>query len=201
MSETDTKKAEPISVKMDDGRTVEFGAKSRLIKTPIENPDGTLQVRMDFVNGETRLFTLRPDMLAKFALHGASQKLGDEIAGVAKLEDAIEAVDQLIQRLDSGPTGWSQPREAGSGLSGVSNLVKALVESTKAPVAQVREYLTKLDAKTKLALRNSAELAPIIKRLEAEAEARAAARGKSAPTVDVQAHLSGLQALAAQPTS
>jgi len=179
-------------VTMLNGSTVEFTPKQRLKKSSITLPDGTLQVRLDFRNGESRLVTLRPDMLAKYALHGAEQKLGDEISNVEKIEDAVEAIDQLHQRLDAGE--WTKEREGSNGLAGASILTKALVEFTKTPVAQVREYLGKLDGKTKTALRNSAEIAPIIKRLEAEAEARAAEKGKGTPAINVSSVLAGLMA-------
>lgn len=190
---TETKaKSANEAVKMLNGTVVEFTPKQRLKKSSITAENGDLQVRLDFRNGESRLFTIRPDMLAKFALHGAEQKLGDEISNVEKIDDAVEAIDQLMQRLDNGD--WTKEREGGSGLAGASVLTKALVEFTKTPVQQVRDYLAKLDAKTKTALRNSAEIQPIIKRLEAEAEARAAARGAATPAIDVAGVLAGLKA-------
>lgn len=189
-----TKTAKPAneSVAMLNGTTVEFTPKQRLKKTSITNADGSLQVRLDFRNGETRICTLRPDMLATFALHGAEQKLGDEISNVEKIDDAVEAVDQLIQRLDAGD--WTKEREGSNGLAGASVLTKALVEFTGTAVAQVREYLAKLDGKTKNALRASPEINPIIKRLEAEAEARAAARGQGVAPINVASVLAGLTA-------
>lgn len=192
MTET-TKPAKPAneSVAMLNGTTVEFTPKQRLKKTSITNADGSLQVRLDFRNGETRIITLRPDMIPTYALHGAEQKLGDEISNVEKIDDAVEAVDQLIQRLDGGD--WTKEREGSNGLAGASVLTKALVEFTGTAVAQVREYLAKLDGKTKNALRASPEINPIIKRLEAEAEARAAARGQGAAPIDVGSVLAGLK--------
>lgn len=191
-----TKKAEKISVKMDDGRTVEFGQKQKLVKTPTRNEDGSLTVRLDFSNGETRLFKLRDDMLGQFALHGASQKLGDEISNVEKIEDCVEAIDQLMQRLDAG--NWDKEREGGS-MAGVSVLVKALVRfyagsDTPVTVEQVRAYLGTLDAKTKTALRASPEIQPHVKAIEAEQEAARAARGAGKASVDVASVLAGLKA-------
>lgn len=185
-------KAAPETVTLLDGRTREFAGKKRLHKESIAEADGALKVRLDFRNGETRLFTLRADMIAQFALHGAEQKLGDEISSIDSIDDAVEAIDQLMQRLDAGD--WTKEREGGTGMAGASILTKAMVEFSQMPVEKVREYLTTLDNKTKLALRKSAELAPIVERLEAEAAARAAARGAGKPTVDVGAVLAGLKA-------
>lgn len=185
-------KAPPEVITLLDGRTREFAGKKRLHKESVTTPEGALQVRLDFRNGETRLFTIRPDMLAKFALHGAEQKLGDEISSIEGIDDAVEAIDQLMQRLDAGE--WTKEREGGTGMAGASILTKAMVEFSQLPIDKVREYLLTLDNKTKMALRKSAELAPIVERLEAEAAARAAARGAGKPTVDVGAVLAGLKA-------
>ena len=184
----------PRSVTMLDGTVVEFPGTRRLQKTSIKAADGVLKVRLDFENGEFRILTLRPDMLATYALHGAEQKLGDEISGVDDIDDAVEAIDQLMARLDAGD--WTKERAGGgAGLAGASILARALVLVTNQPIAVVRDYLSKLDAKTKTALRVSAEVAPTIKKLEDEKAARAAARGtKVAPKVDVSAALAGLAA-------
>lgn len=197
MSTTATKADAPRTITMLDGRTVEFPGKRRLQKTSIRTEYGRLQVRLDFENGESRLLTLRPDMLATYALHGAEQKLGDEISGVDDIEDAVEAIDQLMARLDAGD--WTKERSGGGGMAGASILARALVEVTKQPIAVVRDYLSKLDNKTKTALRVSPEVAPTIKRLEDEKAKRAAERGgKTANKVDVAGALAGLLA-AGQP--
>lgn len=187
------KTAELTPVQMTDGRVVNFTTKKRLDKTLIKNEDGSLQVRLDWRNGETRLFTLRPDMIADYALHGAGQKLGDETAGIDDLEDAIEAVDQLILRLDNGE--WNMQSTGGSGMAGASILARALVEATGQPIATVRAYLSQQTDKVKRAMRIDPSVAPIIKRLEDEKAARQAARGKAAPTVDVSGLIAGLAAL------
>jgi hypothetical protein len=177
------------TVSMDDGRTVEFSGKKRLDKTVIIEGD-TVKVRLDFVNGETRTFTVPPSLLLQCAGHGASQKLGDEISDITDLEDAIEAIDQLMARLEAGE--WRVAREGGSSMAGASILAKALVEVTGQPIAVVRGYLASLDNKTKAALRASAEVGPTVQRLEQEKAARAAERGKGAPAIDVAGVLAGL---------
>lgn len=187
----------PVEIKtvtMDDGRTVEFSGKKRLDKSIIIEGD-TVKVRLDFVNGETRTFTVPPSLLLQCAGHGASQKLGDEISDVTDIEDAIEAIDQLMARLEQGE--WRVTREGGTSMAGASILAKALVEVTGQPIGMVRQYLTGLDNKTKAALRASAEVGPTVQRLEAEKAARAAERGKSAPTVDTASVLAGLKGVGA----
>lgn len=187
---------EVTKIIMTDGREVEFTGKRRLEKVGIENPDGTLAVRLDWRNGETRTFDLPVDLLPKFALHGALQKLGDESSGVDDLEDAVEVTDQLISRLAIGE--WRVTSEGGSGMAGASILARALVEVTGQPIAAVRQYLGTQSNKVKLALRASAEVMPVIQRLEKEKAERAAARGTSVakgPAVDTEAALAGLRAL------
>lgn len=181
---------ETKTVQMDDGRSVEFTGKKRLDKT-IAVAEGRVSVRLDFVSGETRTFTVPDSLLLQFAGHGASQKLGDEISDVTDIEDAVEAIDQLMQRLEKGD--WYAARETGTGLSGASVLAKALVEVTGQPIAVVRDYMATLDNKTKAALRVSAEVAPIVKRLEDEKAARAAAKGKTVTTIDTASVLAGLR--------
>lgn len=190
---TEKKEVKVTKVKLLDGREAEFTGEKRLLKTSLQNPDGSLQVRLDFVNGETRLHTLRPDMVAQYALHGAEQKLGDEIAGIKGIDDAVEAVDQLMLRLDTGPDGWLKERDS-SGMAGASILAKALVKVTGQDIVTVRKYLAGLDTKTKLAMRLDPSVSPTIKQLEQEALERAAAAGKDEPKIDVAGVLANLKA-------
>jgi hypothetical protein len=157
------------TVKMTDGRLVDFPGKRKMSKESWVEPTGEIRVRFDFRNGETRTFTLRADMVPKFAAHGAEQKIGDETAGVEDLDDAILAVDELIERLNGGE--WGVKREA-SGIAGTSILLRAIVEVTGKDVAQVREYLKTKSQAQKLALREAAMFAPVVKRLEAEKAAK-----------------------------
>lgn len=160
------------TVTMADGRIVEFAGKRRLLKESIIDADGTAQVRLDFRNGETRLFTIPENLFAKFACHGAEQKLGDEIAGLkgtngaeADIEDAVLAIDELIDRLYNGE--WSQKREA-SGMAGTSVLIRALVEHTGKTVEAIKAFLSGKTQAEKIALRNNPKVKPVIERLEAE---------------------------------
>ena len=162
MSKTET---QVETVTMTDGRVVDFAGKRKLLKESSVNADGKVQVRLDFRNGETRLFTLPDNLLAKFAAHGAEQKLGDEIAGLTDTEDCVLAVDELIDRLYNG--GWSIKREA-NGMAGTSVLVRALVEHTGKTVEQIKQFLNGKSQAEKVALRNNPKIKPIVERIEAE---------------------------------
>lgn len=170
------------TVTMDDGRVVDFAGKRKMLKTSLFNADGSIAVRLDFVNGESRTFTLPDALLAKFAAHGAEQKLGDEIAGLDDVEDCILAIDQLTDRLNLGE--WGIKREAG-GLAGTSVLARALVEHSGKTPEEIKNFLANKTHAQKVALRSNTALAPIIARLEA-------AKNKKKSTVDTEALLGEL---------
>lgn len=162
---TTAPKSEKIPVTMTDGRTVEFNKKQKLVKTSEIADNGAVSLRLDFVNGETRNFQVRDDMLSRFAAHGAEQKLGDAIAGESNIDDAVLAVDDLIGRLNNGE--WTITRQAGS-FSGTSVLIRALVEVSGKSVEDVKAFLANKSQAEKLALRRSDKLRPTIERIEAE---------------------------------
>ena len=153
------------TVTLTDGRIVDFAGKRKLLKESILQADGKVAVRLDFRNGETRLFTLPDTLLNKFAAHGAEQKLGDEIAGLTDTEDCVLAVDELIDRLYNGE--WSVKREA-NGMAGTSVLVRALVEHTGKTVDAIKQFLSGKSQAEKVALRNNPKIKPIVERIEAE---------------------------------
>ena len=153
------------TVTMSDGRIVDFAGKRKLLKESSVTADGKVAVRLDFRNGETRLFTIPDTLLNKFAAHGAEQKLGDEIAGLTDTEDCVLAVDELIDRLYNGE--WSVKREA-NGMAGTSVLVRALVEHTGKTVEQIKQFLAGKSQAEKVALRNNPKIKPIVERIEAE---------------------------------
>lgn len=155
---------EKTNVTMTDGREVAFSTKQKLVKeSTIEG--NSIVVRLDFRNGQTRNFTVPDSLLPRFAAHGAEQKLGDAIAGETDLEDAIASVDSLIAQLNAGE--WNIKRAKGE-FSGVSILLRALVEASGKPVEALRGWLAAKSQAEKMALRQSATLKPIIERLEAE---------------------------------
>lgn len=173
-------------VLMKDGRTVEFSgapnaprARKLLKDTLFEEGSGHPIVRLDFRNGETRLFRIPESLLLKFAAHGAEQKLGDETAGESDVDDMVLAVDALIDRLNKGD--WSTKREGG--MSGTSVLLKALVEikMVKDPsltledaTQRIKDFLSQRSQAEKVALRNSDAVKPIVERIEAEKLAKSA---------------------------
>lgn len=154
------------TVTMQDGRVVDFAGKRKLLKESIiDEGSGQTAVRLDFRNGETRLFTIPGNLLAKFAAHGAEQKLGDEIAGLDDVDDCVIAVDELVERLYNGE--WSIKREGG-GMAGTSILVRALVEHTGKSLEQIKTFLSNKTQAEKVALRNNPKIKPIVQRLEEE---------------------------------
>jgi hypothetical protein len=170
------KTAEVTTVKMADGRAVDFAGKRKLNKTSMVDDSNmrsitlpTAAVQLDFRSGETRTFVLPDALLIKFALHGAEQKLGDEIAGLDDIDDAVIAVDELIDRLSKGE--WNVARE-GNGLAGTSVLARALVEHTGKTMEQIKLFLKDKTQAQKIALRNNPKIKPIIDKIEAEKAAK-----------------------------
>lgn len=172
------------TVKMTDGRVVDFPGKTRLLKTSYTDDSGRLCVRMDFRNGESRIFAMREDMITKFALHGAEQKLGDEIAGVKEIDDAVIAIEELVDRLAAGE--WGVKRE-GAGIAGTSVLARALVEVTGKDMETIKGFLKTKTHAEKIALRASAKIKPVVDRLEAEK----AAKGSNVDTEALLGELAG----------
>lgn len=152
------------TVTLTDGRIVDFAGKRKLLKESFVK-DGVVYVRMDFRNGETRTFQIPSALLLKFAAHGAEQKLGDEIAGLTDIDDAVLAIDALTERLNKGE--WGVTREA-NGMAGTSVLVRALVEHTGKTVEQIKTFLSTKTQAEKVALRNNPKVKPIVERIEAE---------------------------------
>lgn len=188
------KKKEPTpvtTVTMQDGRTVDFPGKRKLLKENVE-VDGVPGVRLDFINGESRVVLItvgksdsnQNGLLAELAQHGLKQKLGDECAGVEDIDDQVLAVDDLIDRLNAGD--FNQQRAA-DGMAGASILLKALMEKTGKSKETIQAFLQGKTPAEKKALRNAPGVAEIVQRLEAEK----AANSKGAK-VDAEALLSQL---------
>lgn len=156
---------EKRQITMSDGSVVAFNKKQKLVKTSTIADDGTVSVRLDFENGEVRNFTMRSDMVSRFAAHGAEQKLGDAIAGETEIGDAVLAVDDLLSRLNAGE--WNITRAAGA-FAGTSVLIQALVEASGKDVAEIKAFLENKSQAEKLALRRSAKIKPIVERIESE---------------------------------
>lgn len=147
MSETQVKAAKTETVReaveLTDGRTVEFAGKRKLRKEVIIE-GGAVSVRFDFRNGETRTFTVPESLLLDCAGHGASQKIGDDVAGVDDIDDMVVGIDAMIARLNAG--NWSAERAEGDGFSGASVVIKAIAEVTGKSIDSVKAFLqSKLD--------------------------------------------------------
>ena len=194
-------KTEYTTVRMTDGREVQFAGKRKVNKetlideskvaseadgSVIQFEPGAVSIRMDFRNGETRTIPLPLALLGRFAGHGGEQKFGDELASPAAKplseEDMVLAIDDLNTQIQAGK--WGGGRAAGGGgVSGASLVVQAIMEATGKDQATVKAYLQKkLDsdaALTRPALYNSFRVAGtktgiIIARLEAEKNAKTA---------------------------
>lgn len=174
------------TVTMLNGDVVDFPGKRRIIKTTNIEADGTINIRLDFVNGETRHFTVPQALLAKFAAHGAEQKLGDETAGLTDIDDCVIAIDDLTERLNKGE--WNIKRESG-GMAGASVLAKALIEHTGKTPEQIKQFLSTKTQAEKQALRANAKIRPIVERIEAEK----AAKKSNGAGVDTEALLGELE--------
>jgi hypothetical protein len=161
------------TVKMDDDRVV-------------DPRTGQVAIRLDFVNGETRTFSIPESLMQKCAAHGAEQKLGDEIAGLDDVEDCILAIDELMERLERGE--WAVKKES-NGMAGTSVLARALHEHSGKPIAAIKDFLSKKTQAEKVALRQNASIAPIVARLESE-------KTKKPSTVDTDGMLEALGAAA-----
>lgn len=182
-----TKETQVETVKMDDERLVDFPGKRQLQKSSTITADGRVEVRLDFRNGETRLFTIPPALVLQFAAHGAEQKLGDEIAGLkdpsggeASIEDKVLTIDALMERLERGEFN---ARREGNGMAGASVLIRALCELRGKTVAEVKAFLEAKTHAEKLALREVPAVKAIIQRLEAE-------KASKRPSIDGEALLS-----------
>lgn len=157
-------------VKMDDGRTVPFAGKRKAIKSS-DFANGEVQVRIDFRNGTSKLFSIPKDMTHKAACHGGEQKYGDSYAGLDDVEDMIAACEKVQENLSKGD--WTS-RVEGSGIAGTSVLARALAELQPSKTMDaIKEWLKTKSQADKMALRASSKLKGIIERLEAEKVAKA----------------------------
>ena len=165
------------TVKMTDGRTVDFPGKRKLNVESVEQ-DGTIALRLDFRNGETRTNVLPKDLLYKAAAHGIEQKTRDEAAGESDIDDYVLVIDDLWARLAKGE--WNMKREAG-GMSGTSVLIRALVEYTGKSLEEIKAGLVGVSQAEKMALRvfdgpnaSGHSLKSIVDRIESEKASKAA---------------------------
>lgn len=173
MTEAAAKKEPQVeTVTMKDGRAVEFAGKREMLKESFVDGNGKVAVRIDFRNGESLTYTIPDDLMVKFAAHGAEQKLGDETAGLKDIDDKVLAVKELMERL-TGPDGWNVAREA-NGLAGTSVLARALAEVQGVDIEKVKAFLKDKTQAQKIALRNNPKVKPVVERIEAAKNEKAA---------------------------
>ena len=190
------------TVAMQDGSVEIFVGKKQINKSFGVDETG-IHAKFLFRNGTVRTLDFAPDdpILYNFAGHGVLQKFGDEMAASGdkfSLEDKIEWFDDLANRgcdtTKSVEDRWYAEREAGGGVSGVSILVRALMElrgKTAEEVKAILEQQVKQLGVTKqalvTALRASPAIKPTVDKLEAE-------RAAKAQPVDVASVLSAFEA-------
>lgn len=202
-AEAAAKKAtEYTTVKMEDGREVKFAGKRKMTREVIVSEDGnSVVVRFDFVNGKT-LSLSSTEVPTKTALqlvgHGIAQKVGDESAGVASVDDMVLGSEEMINRLKAGD--WYAAKSAGDSFSGGSIVIKAIVEATGKSVEDVKAFLQKkLDAAKEkgeklsradlyASFRNPAsKTGAIIERLEREERSKASKVDANALVAEMEA--------------
>ena len=176
------------NVQMEDGRTVSFAGKRKMLKEIIVH-GSEVGVRFDFRSGNTRTFKVPSQHMLYSAGHGYAQKLGDTVAGLkdehgnpADEDDMLLEVEGLHEKLVAGD--WNSVR-SGGGFAGLSVLAKALMELTGKDAAAIKDFLSKRSMAEKQALRSSDKLSPIIVRLEAN-------KIKKASKVDTETLLSSI---------
>lgn len=200
MAEAAKKERVETAVKMSDGRTVIFvNARKQLKETIIDESKiqldeaggmlviqpGAVSIRMDFVNGETRLFPIPLSLFAKAAGHGGEQKYGDETASCKDVDDAVIAVDELNENIQQGK--WTTRTEGGDAYAGASIVIKAIMEASGKDQTTVKAFLqgmldsakAKGESLSRKALYDSfrapnTKVGQIIARLEAEKLAKSA---------------------------
>lgn len=106
------------------------------------------------------------DTLAKLALHGISQKLGDSYASAESSEDAQVLFNALLKRLTAGE--WTKTREGSSGGTRSSQLLQALVRATGKSIEDCADVLAGMDDDKKKALRSHPEVASALAAIKAE---------------------------------
>ena len=163
-------------VKMSDGRTIAFAGKRKAIKSS-DFVNGEVQVRIDFRNGESKLYKVPAPLVQQSACHGGEQKYGDSYAGVDDIDDMIAACDKVQENLAKGD--WTS-RVEGSGIAGTSVLARALVEYTGKTMEHIKTFLSGRSQADKMALRSSTKansagvsVKSIVERLEADKVAKA----------------------------
>jgi hypothetical protein len=162
------KEPEKLTVKMEDGRSLDFVGKRRVIAEHVFGLDGDLQATsFAFRSGAVRTFgTLASNLVGKAVALALRKRVSDVTMNADNDTEALEAVDELLARLAAGQ--WAERNGTGTGQGSV--LARAMVEYSNGTrtLEQAKAYLKTLSQGQKYKLRESAGLKDIIARLEAE---------------------------------
>jgi hypothetical protein len=145
---------------------IRFGKTDRIIKLPYPADNPTNPNGVVFIGRSGRVhiadFSAYPGSIRDvLVFHGAKQKLGDEYADLDNEDDCFEAMIALDGRLAKGQ--WTAERQ---GFSGVSVLMRAIMQVFGLTEEKAREFLKPLSKVEKDALRVSPELKPAIDEIE-----------------------------------
>lgn len=141
--------------------------------------EGGNVVSFDFSDGRKLLFEMSKvpaEITARLALHGASQKIGDNYAGAESVEDAYTDAAEVIDQLYAG--SFMAKRAAGEPRIGL--LIEALSRISGKPIDVCREAIITMSDDLKKNLRADARLKQAmlaIQKERADAEVAAADGG------------------------
>lgn len=157
-------------VTMSDGSTLEFSDKAKVQKLSRVDETG-IHVIFGFRNGTLKTYTMKDDdpLIWNSAMHGLNQKFGDAFAGEASVDDCVLIFEKVADNLTQGK--WVTTRE-GDGMSGTSDIIKALVAVTGKSVEDVKAKLATLDKDQKAALRVQPAIAAKIAEIKAAKPAK-----------------------------
>lgn len=136
-------KTEYTTVKMSDGREVQFAGKRKVQREVLQDADGKPNgVRFDYVNGHShsiRFDEIPQETVHHLLAHGISQKVGDEAAGTKEVDDVVLAHADMMSRLKKGE--FYAQREPGDSFAGASLVIKAICEATNKSVEDIKKFL------------------------------------------------------------
>lgn len=90
-----------VCVLMTDGRFVDFPGRRRILGSQYIDADGSVCVRLDFLNGETRTFKIPEEMLLRCAGEGAEHVLRSAASAERDVGGAVDAVDRRMAQMKS----------------------------------------------------------------------------------------------------
>lgn len=127
---------------------------------------------------------LKPEIVAKLAVHGLSQKLGDSYAGAAKATESLDMtadeyaknqVEAVFKQLTEGE--WSTRTPGGPR---ITDLVQAFADTTGYPVEDVAEQAQDWTKEEKDAIRKHPQVKARLSEIRAERQAAKAAKDAAA---------------------